>query len=197
VGDVVLDMTMSLDGFVAAPGDGRGRALGAHGELLHDWVFGGSWSYEGSRGRPSGVDRVALAEAVAGSGASVIGRRTYDLTGGWGAPSPLGRGVVVTHRVADEPGLASELEFVDGLEAAIRRARELARDRSVHLGGGADVARQALRAGLVDALRIHVAPVILGGGRSLFATLGARLVLEPVRVMASARATHLWYRVVR
>jgi dihydrofolate reductase len=105
--------------------------------------------------------------------------------------------VVVTHRVEDQPPPESEFVFVSGIEAAVERARELAGDGPVGIGGGASVAQQALRAGLVDRLSIHVAPVVLGGGRTLFGMLGTRVDLEPERVLPSPFATHLAYRVLR
>jgi dihydrofolate reductase len=104
---------------------------------------------------------------------------------------------VVTHRVGDQPDPASGFEFVDGVEAAIGRARQVAGDKHVGIGGGASIAQQALRAGLVDELRIHVAPVILGSGRTLFGQLGTRLRLEPTRILESPYATHISYRILK
>ena len=194
---VMLDITMSLDGFVAAPNDERGRGLGDGGEVLHYWVFGGPWTYGGARPEATGVDKQVLDEAVEGGGAAVVGRRMYDVTGGWGGSSPFGPCVVVTHRVGDQPDPASGFEFVDGVEAAIGRARQVAGDKHVGIGGGASIAQQALRAGLVDELRIHVAPVILGSGRTLFGQLGTRLRLEPTRILESPYATHISYRILK
>ena len=194
---VMLEITMSLDGFVTAPNDERGRGLGDGGGVLHYWVFGGPWTYEGTRPEATGVDKQVLDEAVEGSGVAVVGRRMYDVTGGWGGSSPFGPCVVVTHRVGDQPDPASGFEFVDGVEAAIGRARQVAGDRHVGIGGGASIAQQALRAGLVDELRIHVAPVILGSGRTLFGQLGTRLRLEPTRILESPYATHISYRILK
>jgi dihydrofolate reductase len=202
MGRVVLDITMSLDGYVTAPNDRPGQGLGEDGEILHYRVFGRPWTYEdqeevtGEVGASSGADHEVFEELME-AGAAVVGRRMYDVTDGWGGTSPFGPCVVVTHRVADQPDPVSGYEFVDGVEEAVRRAREIAGDRSVAIGGGAAIAQQALRAGLVDELQIHVAPVILGGGRTLFGALGIRLVLEPVRVLESSFATHIRYRFVQ
>jgi dihydrofolate reductase len=197
---VVLDITMSLDGFVTAPNDGPGRGLGDDGECLHYWVFGGPWTYgESQRERPgaTGVDREVLDELMA-AGAAVVGRRMYDVTDGWGGTSPFGVPcVVVTHRVGDQPEPASGFEFVDGIEAAVDRARQIAGDRPVGIGGGAGIAQQALQAELVDELQIHIAPVILGAGRPLFGELGTRLRLERTRVLDSPLATHIKFRVLK
>jgi dihydrofolate reductase len=197
---VVLDITMSLDGFVTAPNDGPGRGLGDDGECLHYWVFGGPWTYgEPQQERPgaTGVDREVLDELMA-AGAAVVGRRMYDVTDGWGGTSPFGVPcVVVTHRVGDQPEPASGFEFVDGIEAAVDRARQIAGDRPVGIGGGASIAQQALQAELVDELQIHIAPVILGAGRPLFGELGTRLRLERTRVLDSPFATHIKFRVLK
>ena len=157
---VVLDITMSLDGFVTAPNDGPGRGLGDNGECLHYWVFGGPWTYgESQQERPSatGVDREVIDELMA-AGAAVVGRRMYDVTDGWGGRSPFGVPcVVVTHRVGDQPDPASGFEFVDGIDAAVDRARQIAGNRPVGIGGGASIAQQAVQAELVDELQIHIA----------------------------------------
>jgi dihydrofolate reductase len=197
---VVLDITMSLDGFVTAPNDGPGRGLGDDGECLHYWVFGGPWTYgESQQERPGarGVDREVLDELMA-AGAAVVGRRMYDVTDGWGGTSPFGVPcVVVTHRIGDQPQPASGFEFVSGIEAAVDRARQIAGDRPVGIGGGASIAQQALQAELVDELQIHIAPVILGAGRPLFGELGTRLRLERTRVLDSPFATHIKFRVLK
>jgi dihydrofolate reductase len=132
------------------------------------------------------------------AGAAVVGRRMYDVTDGWGGTSPFGVPcVVVTHRVGDQPEPASGFEFVDGIEAAVDRARQIAGDRPVGIGGGASIAQQALQAELVDELQIHIAPVILGAGRPLFGELGTRLRLERTRVLDSPFATHIKFRVLK
>jgi dihydrofolate reductase len=199
---VVADITMSLDGFVTAPNDGPAAGLGENGEVLHYWVFGGPWTHESAdKGQPgaeaTGADKQVIDE-VMHCAAAVVGRRMYDVTDGWGGKSPFGVPcIVVTHRVADQPDPASLFEFVDGIEAAVDRAREIARSGTVYVGGGASIIQQTLRAGLADELQIHVAPVVLGAGRTLFGELGIRLHLEPTRVLASPFATHIKYRVVK
>jgi dihydrofolate reductase len=194
---VALDMTVSLDGFVTAPNDAHGRGLGDDGEVLHYWVFGGPWTYDRRTDlEATGVDEQVLADAMQTGEASVVGRRTYDVTGGWGGSSPFGPCIVVTHRVDEQPDPESGFEFVNGVEAAVDRAREIAGDRYVVIGGGASIAQQALQAGLVDELHLHVAPVILGAGRTLFGQLGVRLHLERTRIRESLYATHLDFRVL-
>ncbi|TMK78697.1 MAG: hypothetical protein E6G45_05915 [Actinobacteria bacterium] len=124
-------------------------------------------------------------------------RRRDDVTDGWGGKSPFGVPcIVVTHRVGDQPEAASGFEFVDGIEAAVDRARQIAGDRRVGIGGGASIAQQALQAELVDELQIHIAPVILGAGRPLFGELGTRVQLGRTRVLESPFATHIKFRVL-
>lgn len=207
MGSVMFDITMSLDGFVTAPEDRAGRGLGVDGEVLHYWVFGGPWKYEdyerdGECLKPDPerldpVDRDVLGEG-AHAGAVIVGRRMYDMTDGWGGRNPFGVPcVVVTHRVAEQPDPSAGFVFVDGVVAAFERAHQIAGDKPIGLGGGASVAQQALRAGLVDEIQVHIAPVILGEGRTLFGALGDRVRLECTRVLDSPYATHIRYRVLR
>jgi dihydrofolate reductase len=197
---VVAAITTSVDGFITGPNDGPGQGLGERGERLHYWVFGGPWSYdEEPRGEPVGPDREALEEAVSRVGAVVIGRGMYDAADAWGGSNAFGVPLfVVTHRVTDQPPAEAGFTFVGDFDEAIRRAREAAGDRDVSIGGGADVIRQGLRAGIIEELGIIVAPVILGGGKRLFEGFDRDVTLEhlgPVR--QSPFATHLSYRVVR
>jgi dihydrofolate reductase len=200
MGQVKLDITMSLDGFVTAPNDGPAAGLGNGGEVLHNWVFGGPWTdghHEAPGDGATGVD-AQIVDEMRQSGAGVVGRRMYDITDGWGGEPPFGIPfVVVTHRVDDQPSPDSAFEFIDGVEAAVARAREIAGVKDVYIGGGASIAQQALRAGVVDELQIHIAPVILGAGRTLFGELGTRLILERTRVLDSPYATHVNYRIVK
>src|SRR5690606_28591008 len=148
---------ISLDGYIAGPDDGPGKGLGEGGERLHYWVFGGPWSYEsGPKGEASGKARELLEMAIARTGAVVIGRWMYEAANHWGGTNPWGVPIfVVTHRPEEEPE-NGEFNFAGGLEEAIERAREAADGRQVSLGGGADVIRQGLDAGLVDELAIIV-----------------------------------------
>ncbi|HET6814979.1 MAG TPA: dihydrofolate reductase family protein [Actinomycetota bacterium] len=196
---VAAGITTSLDGYVTGPDDGPGKGLGEGGERLHWWVFGGPWTYEEeARGEPTGVDKQLLDEAFARAGAVVGGRNTYEAAGAWGGQNPFGVPFfIVTHRPQDAPQDAG-FAFVDGLEEAVARAREAAGGKDVHVMGGADVIRQALRAGYVEELTISIAPVILGGGKRLFDdSFRQTLRLEHVGVLQSPFATHISYRVLR
>ncbi|NJP94964.1 dihydrofolate reductase [Nonomuraea sp. FMUSA5-5] len=188
---VVLDVSVSLDGFTAGPNVRAEEPMGDGGERLHEWM--------GGQGPGGEADLEVRRQVDAAVGATVIGRRTFDLgLRPWGGtPWPGVPGFVVTHRtrqdlVGDNGGTFA----FDGLEAAFRRAREAAGGKDV-LVLGADVARQALRAGLLDELWLHLVPVLLGGGTPLFGGERAELVQEGTPVAGSASVTHLRYRVVR
>lgn len=196
---VVAGITTSVDGYVTGPNDGPGRGLGERGEQLHYWVFGGAWSYEtGTHGEPVGVDKEFFDQAVARIGAVVGGRGTYEAAEAWGGRNPFGVPFfIVTHRPEDAPSPDAGFTFVDGLDQAIARARDAAGTKDVSIMGGADVIRQALRAGHVDELSISIAPVVLGGGKRLFEGFDETVRLEHVQVLQSPFATHITYRVVR
>jgi dihydrofolate reductase len=195
---VAAGITTSLDGYVTGPNDGPERGLGEGGERLHYWVFGGPWSYDAEpTGEATGVDKQFLEEGIARCGAIIGGRSTYEAAGAWGGKNPFGVPFfILTHRLEDAPRDAG-FTFVNGLDEALARARDAAGEKDVFFMGGADVIRQALRAGYVEELSISIAPVVLGSGKRLFDNFDDELTLEHVSVLQSPFATHLTYRVVR
>ena len=195
---VAAGITTSVDGYITGPNDGPGIGLGEGGERLHYWVFGGPWSYhEDPRGEATGADKEFLDEGMARAGAVVVGRNMYEAAGAWGGQNPFGVPIfIVTHRPEDEPADGG-FTFVNGLDKAIARAREAADGKDIMVGGGADLIRQALRAGHVDELAISIAPVVLGGGKRLFDEFDDTVSLEHLNVLQSPFATHIIYRVVR
>jgi dihydrofolate reductase len=202
VSKVVLDISVSLDGYVAGPNDGIGSGLGHGGEPLHNWIFGGPWTYE-SASEPgasaTGVDREVLDQMFGSGGAAIVGRRMFDVVEGWGYQNPFPFPcLVLTHRITPELlEQAPSFTFVDdGIESALAQAREVAGDKDVAIGGGAQVARQYLGAGLLDEMQLHYAPFLLGGGIRLFDGL-ERIEFQPIRVIESPNATHVRYRVVK
>ena len=195
---VIAGITVSVDGYVTGPNDGPGKGLGEGGERLHYWVFGGPWSYESEpQGEPAGEDAEYLKRTMSRVGATVIGRNMYEAAEHWGDKNPFGIPVfVVTHRPEEEPE-TGEFSFVGGFDEAISRAREAAGDRDVSIGGGANVIRQGLDAGIVDELGIIVAPVVLGGGKRLFEDFTKSLDLENRGVRQSRYATFIEYSMKR
>jgi dihydrofolate reductase len=195
---VTAGITTSLDGYITGPNDGPEMGLGQDGERLHYWVFGGPWSYDKEpTGEATGADKKFLDEGIARCGAVVGGRNTYEAAGTWGGKNPFGVPLfIVTHRIEDEPAGAG-FTFVNGVDQAITQARDAAGDKDVMVMGGADVIRQALRAGHVEELSISIAPVVLGGGKRLFDDFHDTVSLEHLSLLQSPFATHITYRVVR
>jgi dihydrofolate reductase len=195
---IIAAITISVDGYITGPDDGPEKGLGEGGERLHYWVFGGPWTYEsGARGEPDGEDAAYLNEVTARVGATVVGRNMYEAAGHWGEKNPFGVPVfVVTHRPEEDPN-TGEFTFVGGFEEAIDRATAAAGDKDVTIGGGGDVIRQGLDAGIVDELAIIVAPVILGGGKRLFDDFPKSIDHENRRVRQSRWATFIEFGVKR
>jgi dihydrofolate reductase len=188
---VICDMSTSLDGYVTGPNDSRENPFGDGAEGLHDWIFGAA----------TDQDRAILQEVLDSVGAVVMGRRSFDKNegdGGWGDGGPVGDApcFVVTHH---EPTRSHPPIFTfvtDGVVSAIEQAKRAAGEKVVGLHG-ASVMQQALPLGLVDEIRVHVMPVLLGGGTPLFATLDAAIGLERTQVLATPATTHLAFRVVQ
>ena len=187
---VSCDMSMSLDGYVTGPNDSREKPFGDGAEVLHSWIFDS----------PTDDDRAVLQQTLDSAGAVVMGRTSYDKNegdGGWGDGGPVGDApcFVVTHR--DPPRWSSPIiTFVtDGVVSAIEQAKRAAGDRAVVLHG-TSVMQQALPLGLVDELRVHVVPVLLGAGTPLFGALDSAVKLERTQAIITPAATHLSFRVV-
>ena len=189
---------MSLDGYITGPNDAPGRGLGEGGERLHYWVFGGPWTYDTEKlGAATGKDKEHLDRMMSSGGAIVGGRGTYDAAEAWGGTNPWPVPFfIVTHHPEDEPA-GKGFTFVNGVDEAILRAREAAGGKNVHIMGGADVIRQALRAGHLDEVWITIAPVVLGGGKRLFDGFDESFDLDPIDATQSRYATHIRYRVLR
>ncbi len=186
MGNVVIDMSMSLDGYIAAPNDNPEQGLGEDGMRLHNWAFDD----------PSVFERV-YGNLVEETGAVIMGRRSYDNSiEAWGGKGPLGDVpcFVVTHRPLTPPDPL--FTVTDGIESALAKAREAAGEKRIGLMG-ANIDQQFLAAGLVDEIRIHVVDVLLGGGRRLFEQLPERIELEQSGLSETDGVTHLEYRVVR
>ncbi|MGW4498314.1 dihydrofolate reductase family protein [Micromonospora sp. NPDC004336] len=200
-GPVKAAITVSVDGYVTGPDDHEGQGLGVGGERLHYWVMGGPWTYETDHEPGSGMtdaDRAYYDTLIEGTGAGLCGRGMYDSSGAWGGRNPFpGTLVVLTHRTADQPDPSTGFLMVDGFDEALAAARRAAGDGGVAIGGGADVIRQALGAGVVDELGITTAPVVLGGGKRLFEGFDRDIDLRILSVHQSPYAVHTRYAVVR
>jgi dihydrofolate reductase len=194
---VLIQMSMSLDGYVAGPNDSDVNGLGDGGQVLHQWLFAGGAPGDGL----TGADQEVFDDLRGGIGAMVSGRRLYDITHGWEGSHPLGSlpTFVVTRSVPDViPAGVTPFTFVtDGVASAVAQAKAAAAGKNVYVIGGASIDQQLLDAGLVDELRIDVVPVLLGGGTRLFGELrNAPVELEQIKVTSSKAVTHLRYRVL-
>lgn len=193
MGKVVMYSSVSVDGFIADDNDDPGH--------LFDWLTGGDVALD-----DSGVLKVSQASYDYTRpywdeiGVTIAGRHVFDVTDGWDGtpPSGIDHVVVVSHRPPPE-GWNTELpfHFVEGVEAAVARAKELAGDRTVEVAAG-DVGGQALAAGLVDEVRMDVVPVVFGAGKRFFGETDAQHLLEdPDVVLPGTRVLHLRYRARR
>jgi dihydrofolate reductase len=188
---VISDMSISLDGYVTGPNDSRQNPFGDGAEMLHDWMFDAA----------TDEDRTMLQAMLNDCGAVVMGRTSFDKNegdGGWGDAGPAGDTpcFVVTH---NKPTTSYPPVFTfvtGGVASAIEQAKTAAGDKVVGLHG-ATIMQQALPLGLVDEIRLHVIPVLLGGGTPLFGTLDSSITLERTEARATPAATHIAFRVIR
>jgi dihydrofolate reductase len=183
MGTVILDMSMSLDGFAAGP---NGEDMG-----LNDWFFS-----------PAGRSREIIEESIASTGAIVMGRRAYgagdDAEGFSDTPYDAAHFVLTSKPPTRTPTGSVAFTFVtDGIASVLEQAKAAAGARNVAIGGGPTTAQGFVQAGALDEIQIHLIPVLLGEGIRLFDRADGQLALEPTRVVEASDATHLRYRVVR
>jgi len=194
--NVTCDIAMSMDGFVAGPNQSLADPIGEGGDRLHRWMF------EEPDANAAAID------AITSAGAYIMGRNMFgpgrggwdeEWKGWWGDEPPYHAPVfVLTHhpRAALPMQGGTTFYFVtDGVESALALAREAADDRTVAIAGGAATVNQYLAAGLIDELRLHVAPVLLGAGERLFEGVGD-LNLELLGTSGTELVAHLTYRIV-
>jgi dihydrofolate reductase len=196
---VVIDISVSLDGYVTGPNAGVGNGLGDGGEALHTWVFDGT-----------DADRAVLDAAFEATGAVIQGRNLFDVIDapdGWN--DDMGYGAkptgevnppifVVTHTPPAKTRLGDRFRFVGSPAEAVARAQEVAGSKDIMVMGGGQICHAVLAEGLADVLRLHVASVVLGDGTRLFpAEASAGAGLELVEAVSTPAAQHLTYRVVK
>jgi dihydrofolate reductase len=195
---VTCDMAISLDGFAAGPNQSRENPFGEGVDgRLHRWMF------EEPEANAAEIDALVAAGAfVMGRNMFGPGRGDWDLEwrGWWGEEPPYRAPVfVLTHHEREPLEMQGGTTFTfvtDGIESALAKGREAAGEKDVAIAGGAHAVRQYLAAGLIDELRLHIAPVILGAGERLFDGV-ANVDLEPLESRGNALVTHVTYRVTR
>ena len=193
---VTCDLTISLDGFAAGPNQSQAEPLGEGGELLHRWQF--------EEPESNAAERAGILAA----GAYIMGRNMFagpgawdeQWRGWWGEDPPYHAPVFVLTHHSREPlemqGGTTFFFVTDGIESALAQAREAAGSKDVAVAGGAQTVRQFLAAGLIDELRLHIAPMLLGAGERLLDGV-PNLTLEPTEVSGTRLVTHVRYRVGR
>ena len=192
-GRVVLVISVSVDGFVAADNVRLEAPMGDGGDRLHRWLM----DAEDPR------NREILTRGIGGLGAVITGRRNYEMSvPWWRADGPTGAVrvpvFVLSHSQPDQTPQNGVYTFVDGIDRILAAAKAAAGDKVISVMGGADVAQQFLRAGLIDQIQLHVVPVLLGSGMRLFERTGSEPVeLDVIEVIPTSAATHVRYRVIK
>lgn len=181
-------MSMSVDGFVAGPNPSQANPLGTNGLKLHDWIFN----------NPDN-ENVQAIDLKKNTGAAIIGYNMYyEAIPHWEGTGPLGDAVpcfVLTEESKVPEDAPKAFTFVtDGIESALEKASAAAGGEDVWIGGGANTIQQYIKAGLLDELQLHVVPILLGGGTSMFGELGDFMELDKVAVKDEPGVTHFTYR---
>jgi dihydrofolate reductase len=181
---VLLDMAMSLDGFIAGTNDEY--------EGLHDWFFS-----------PADEDRRVVEESIASTGVIIMGRRTFDqgvqMDGFVVNPYKVPH-FIISHRSYSRP-VKGETKFIfisEGISNTLQEARSVAGEKNIVIAGGANIARQFLRLGLVDEIQLHIAPIIYGEGIPLFDDLPGKVTgLKKIQAVTSPDVLHVRYKFVK
>jgi dihydrofolate reductase len=210
VSKVKCQISVSADGFLAAPNQSEEHGLGEGGEALHEWAFKLRFFQEmhGREGGEGGVSDDVMREASAGTGAVLMGRNMFGpvrgpwteplWNGWWGDEPPFRVPVFVLTHHEREPLTLGETTFhfvTEGPERAVALAREAAGGEDVSVGGGGATIQQLIRAGLLDQLLVNQVPVILGGGTRLLDEIPPSVKLEQTRVVEGDGVAHLFYAV--
>jgi dihydrofolate reductase len=205
-----FQISMSLDGFIAGPNQSTENPLGEGGMQLHQWAFGlAAWrERHGQEGGEVNPSTDVVEESLENVGATVMGRNMFGGTGPWGDDPwdgwwgddpPFHMPVfIVTHHERQPVVKRGDTPFTfvtDGIESALEQARTAAAGKDVALGGGANIAQQYLKAGLIDEMQIHLVPVLLGDGARLFDNvMPMKPGLECIRAVEAPGVLHLTYR---
>jgi dihydrofolate reductase len=203
-------ISMSLDGYTAGPEQSTKEPLGIGGEQLHEWVVAlAAWRRShGMEGGAVNESSRVFEDSIAGVGATIMGRNMFGghpgpwdparpWNGWWGKNPPFHHPVfVLTHHARAPLSMEGGTTFTfvtDGIESALRQARAAAGERAITLAGGASVARQYLKARVVDEMLLHQVPILLGGGERLFEGVKDLGDLRLVKTVAAANVTHFQF----
>jgi dihydrofolate reductase len=211
MGKVFADISVSLDGYVAGPDPTLEEPLGKGGEQLHGWIFNlEAWRQpHGRTGGETGPDNDIMVESNANTGAVIMGRKMFsggsgpwkddpNPDGWWGDTPPFKAPVfILTHHERETVNKKGGTTFnfvTGGIKDALNQAKAAAGDKDVSVAGGAAAIQQYMKAGLLDELQIHIAPILLYGGTPLFANLEG-VELEKIRVIDSPKVTHVKFKI--
>jgi dihydrofolate reductase len=210
---VICHQAISLDGFTAGPNQSFENPIGEGGMRLHEWMFDtAAWArMQGLPGGAEGPDSAVVEELASNAnvGATIMGRNMFAAgrgewdpawKGWWGDNPPYHHATfVLTHHPREPLPMDGGTTFyfvTDGIESALRQARDASGGKDVQIGGGASTVRQFLRAGHLDELYLHIVPIVLGKGERLLEDVGDPR-MRPVEVIASPAVTHIRYRIER
>ena len=171
MGKVFAEITMSVDGFIAGPGISSEQPMGINGPKLHEWLFA----------KATDADKQWLDELVKTSGAVITGNHTYRtaIEDAWGGESPFIVPAFVLCHTAPAKTIKGFEYVTGGMHEALKKAKEAAKEKNIWVMGGANVIQQYIKAGLVDELRLHIAPVLLVQGTRLFDNIG----IDPIELI--------------
>lgn len=196
---IFFSVGMSLDGFIAGPNGGPDNPLGDNGPQIHEWIYRQKNFIEAQQlgeGGETGPDNDLLNYITNRIGANIMGKHMFEE----GEPlwpedlfkTPV---YVLTHEERDPWVQKGETTFYfinDGIESALKKAREAAGEKDIRISGGASTIQQFLNAGVIDEGIIHISPVLLGKGVRLFERLDSKnFSIDIVKATASDRVTHL------
>ena len=183
MGKVIAEITMSLDGFIAGPGISSKEPMGINGQRLHEWIFD----------KATEKDKAMIAGVMNSSGAVITGNHTYTtaIDEAWAGASPFDAPAFVVCHTAPVKKVDGFVYVTSGIFEALQLARQHAGEKNCWIMGGANIMQQYIKAGLIDELRLHVAPILLVSGTRLFENTGTQPIeLIPDAVTAKPGALH-------
>ncbi len=190
MGKLILNITTSLDGFIAGPDISEEQPMGLNGPKLHDWMFS----------HKTEADAALLNELIAATGAVILGHHTYATAIGdaWAGVSPFHAPAFVLCDTHPQQTAEGFIYVKEGIETALEKARSTAGDKDIWLMGGANVIQQYIKAGLVEEIHLHIAPLLLADGTRLFEHIGHNPIqLDCVQTISTPAATHIRYKVIK
>lgn len=187
---VIVEITMSLDGFIAGPDISKNNPLGKGGERLHEWIFH----------KKTSLDDTLTKELFARCGAVIVGGRTYTtaIDDAWGGVSPFAIPAFVLCHAIPQTKKEGFIYISEGILRALEKAKVAAGEKDVLIMGGANIIQQYIKANVFDELNLHIVPVLFKEGTRLFDLIGTeRIELQKIKTLDTPAATHVYYEVVK